>query len=155
MKVTPIHILTVAVLITLFMVDVIALTSWVNFHNETRQQVLWSYEYHWNDWNSPSLPFSEEQLDTLGKGLVFYFKSVDSAYQNVTYSLEYQTYTDLNGNSLPYEISLSVTWTYQTLVCDVPKLLFIIFLSLLVLFLLFFTLLVRNGNKAADHEEEG
>jgi hypothetical protein len=138
------------ILVILLMIDVIALSSWVNFHYETRTEVLWSYGYYERTqylngkpyYGDGLFPLSSEGLERLGIGMRFYFKTLDSEYQNVTYYYSYQTHdsnttkTDGAWSRTVDEFSVSICWTYRVSVCDVPRLLFVIILSIVVLVLI-------------------
>ncbi len=139
MKITPTRILFIIVLLTLLMVNVIAFTSWINFHNETKQESLWFYEYYGRTqylngqpyYGDMLFPISPEHLAEFGRGLVFYFKTLDDKYQNVSYA-----YTWTEAGDVTF--SLSITSTYQKFVCDALRLVFVILLNILILALLLF-----------------
>lgn len=131
----------IGVFILLFMFDVEVAPSWINFHSESRDELLWSYGYHGMTqflnghpyYGAMLFPLSAEHLDIFGRGLVFYYKTLDSKYQNVTYWWRYQTYVN---NTAPDEFSLSVFWTYDGIFYDTWHLIFVVLCNIAVFCLL-------------------
>jgi hypothetical protein len=140
------------------MLDITVAPSWINFHSETKEETLWSIKYFSNDFNHIFLlngepctdrtyeslfPVTSEKLDSVGKGLVLYFKTLDSKYQNVSYY--YSLF--LTPNGIPIEFSLSIVWTHEVIVYDVVRLAFVVFCNIAVLILCMLLFRFRDKSK--------
>jgi hypothetical protein len=149
-----------AVLVVLFMLDVMVAPSWINFHNEGRKEVLWNWGYDGNAWRLNGQPYwerngflavdvlfpvTQEKLDAFGRGLVFYFKTLNSKYENVTYYYNYEE--TRHGNTGDIQFYLWIEWTYNAFVCDAWHLSFVVTLNIAVTCLLLISVFAPQKGK--------